>query len=765
MLNELIETNTILKTLGCDFGESHPYFKSCTSKKGGFIVFLDQNGHVKDADIPDFNMETVYKWQKSKTDPSFPVFNGRAFYNVTCEPSLIPRYITNALREKKAEKNKKKRDESTETDSKQKRNIDESNRQDFIKDCCNDLWHDDLKLIGRCLNELPNELQRNYLEAAAAKPGGYRAYEELVKRAGLCHPDQLRDEVREIFMRKLFDTGKKEFAEVLFALKKEGKKKGRGKEHGRDFLFLLSINDWDKPEYGENRFPPYHSTLQRWMAQTFEQKSNKSHKSIGKKDAFGLDMAGAKEKYDDIDTKGLGQIKLFAAFDKIPCLKRYGLESSALFPAGHDARELARKTLKYILAPERKGKTWISLRKYENRNTVAFAYCTKLITTNVIKVFDSDDTDNQENIYMSEEATKTALKTLEGIAESEPAAEITVGIIAAVDKGNTKILSSRHYPLNDYMAGARRWQEGCANIPDLVMPWLYTKEKVLKGALPIFPTRAIWLLNSSWRQNGDMIMRKQGSQKVPISKRFVSSDALDLLFERRDTILARVDAGLENVVEKSAHALIRAGLKAKLKIELQKQEEEGAHSLIITRLRATLDRVSFKDSEYLHMLPTLYGMLLYKKGIRKEDYMNENVFYLGRFFAVVDKLHIQYSLDVRNGDVPLRLIGNDNVSLALQNPQEAFLSLWGRLDQPYISWAKRVRPDTIPRQAAKNCLKDIAEITGRLSEIQIPIEIDDAGKAKLILGYLSYGSKEEETEKNSRSTELQNNKKEVENHE
>ncbi len=742
MLNELIETNTILKTLGCDFGVSHPYFKSCTSKKGGFIVFLDQNGHVEDADIPDFNMETVYKWQERKTDPSFPVFNGRAFYEVTCEPSLIPRYITNALREKKAEKNKKQRDEGTETESKQKGNIDEPNLPTFI-DGCNDLWQqDDLKLIGRCLNELPNELQRNYLEAATAKPGGYRAYEELVKRTGLCHPDQLRDEVREIFMRKLLDTGKKEFAEVLFALKKEGKKKGRGKEHGRDFLFLLSIKDWDKPEYGEKRFPPYHSTLQTWMARIFEQHSNKLCKPLGKKDAFGLDMAGAKEKYDDIDTKGLGQIKLFAAFDKIPCLKRYGLESSDLFPSGHNARELARKTLKYILAPERKGITWISLRKYENRNTVAFAYCTKLTNTNVIKVFDSDDMEGQENIYISEEATKTALKTLEGIAESEPAAEIAIGIIAAVDKGNTKVLSSRHYPLEYYMSGAIRWQKGCANIPEVVLPWPIKKEKVLKGALPIYPTRAIWLLNSAWRQNGDMITRKQGKQKVPISKRFASSDALDLLFERDDTIRARVDAGLENVVEKSTHALIMARLKAAL-------DRYGKG-----------DKVSFKDSDYVHMLPTLYGLLLHKKGIRKEDYMKEDVFYLGRFFAVVDELHIQYSLDVRNGDVPMRLIGNDHVSLALQNPLEAFVALGRRVEHPYVSWAKRVKPDTIPRQAAKNCLKDIAELTGRLTETQIPNEIDDAGKAKLILGYLSYVAKEEEIEKDSSGTELQNNNKE-----
>ncbi|MCF6148367.1 MAG: hypothetical protein E3K37_06880 [Candidatus Kuenenia sp.] len=739
MLNEWLETHSVLETMGCDLGESHPNFKCCPKKKG-FIIFLDQNGHVEDADIPNFGMETVYRWQKDKMAPSFPVFNVRAFYEVTCDPSLIPTFITNALKEKDLKRNKKKEDGGTEKKEKQKGNTDEPNFQSFIDDGCNDLWKEDLKLIGRCLNELPNELQHEYLEVDASKPGGYSAYKELVRRSGLCQPDRFRDEVREIFMKKLQNTGKKEFAEVLFALKKEGKKKGRGKEHEKDFLFLLSIKDWDKPEYGEDRFPPYHCTLQSWMARTFEKHSKNLYKPLGTKDAFGFDIAGAKEKYDDVNAAGLGQIKLFAAYEKIPCLTRYGLESSNLFPAGRDAREQARKTLEYILNRKREAITWISLRKYENRNTVAFAYCTKLTNTNVIKVFDSDEMEGQENVYISEEATKTALKTLEGIAESEPAAEIVIGIIATVDKGNTKILASRHYPLTYYMSGALRWQEGCTNIPDVVLPSLVKKEKVLRGALPIYPTRAMWLLNSAWRQNGEMITRKQGKQKVPISKRFTSSDALDFLFESNETILARVDAGLENIVEKSIHALIMARLKADL-------DRYGKG-----------EKLDFKNSDYLHMLSTLYGLLLHKKGIRKENYMNEDVFYLGRFFGVVDELHIQYSLDVRNGDVPLRLIGNDQVSLALQNPLEAFISLNKRLNHPYFSWAKRVKPDTIPRQAAKDCLKDIAEITSRLTETQIPNEIDDAGKAKLLLGYLSYDPKEEESEKDNNGTELQNNK-------
>jgi len=717
MLNEWIEIHPTLMKLGCDLGTSHPSFKRCPNKKG-FMIFLDKAGHVEDVDVPDFSMKSIYRWQAGKKEPAFPVFNGRAFYEVACEPSLIPPWIRKALKEKETKKSKKEKSGNSDKDT-----IDESKLCAFLEEC-NNLWEeDDLRLVDRCLKELPIKLQ-GMLETVEEKPDGYNAFKELIRRAGLCERDSFRNEIASILLQKLKHTRKKEYAEALFALKKEGKKKGRGKEHGRDFLFLLTIKDWDNPEYGKNRVPPYHHTFQAWMAQTFENYANKVYSPTGITDAFGIDMAGAEENHDDVDAAGLGQIKLFAAYEKIPCLKRYGLIGPAMFPAGYNARKMARKAMQYVLAEERKGITWRSLREYETRNTVTFAYCTGLRDANVIQVFDSDYAEGKENIYISEEATKAALKTFEGIAESEPDAKIVIGIIAAVDKGNAKILASRQYPVCGYMSGAKNWQKGCANIPEVVLPWLSTKGgKTIKGALPFYPARAIWLLNSAWKQNGEMITRKQNNQKVPISKRFASSDALDFLFEENETIHERIDAGLSSVVEKSVHALITARLKT-----------------ILDRYQPG-NKLKFHNNYSLHMLPTLYGLLLHKKGIRKESYMKENIFNLGRLFAVADRLHILYSKGVRQGDIPLRLIGNDHISLALQNPQEAFVTLGKRLTHPYLSWAKRSQDETTEfGKEVGWCLWDIRKYSQLLADESFPEEIDDANRAKLILGYLSYGA-------------------------
>ena len=487
----------------------------------------------------------------------------------------------------------------------------------------------------------------------------------------------------------------------------------------------MTIKDYANPEYGENPYPPYHRTFQSWMSITFENHTNKLYSPTGNMDAFGIDLVGAGEKHGNVPAADFGKIKLYASNEDIPCLTRYGLTGVELFPVGYEAREKSRKAIQYVLAEERKGKTWKSLRAYENRNTAAFAFCTALKDANVIQVFDSDDIEDKQNIYISEAATTNALKTLDGIIESASDAQIVIGIITAVDKGNTKILSSRHYPVARYTAGAKNWQKGCANIPDVILPWVYSKGgKTIKGAIPMYPIRAVWLLNSAWRQNGARIERKQGKQKVPISKRFSSSDALDFLFEENEVIQERIDNGLSVLVEKSIHALIAARLKG-----------------ILNRYQPG-NKVEFHNDYLLHMLPTLYGLLLHKKGIRKEDYMKESIFNLGRLFAVADRLHILYSQDVRQGDIPLRLIGNDQMSLALQNPQEAFVALGKRLMHPYYSWAKRSQDETTPSGKEVGwCLWDITKHTQLLADEVFPEEINDADRAKLILGYLSYGAK------------------------
>jgi len=711
MLNEWIETYAVLDELGCDLGESHPSFKLCPKSKKGFVVFLDEHGEVWDVKTPDFDMASVHRWQKDKHAPAFPVFNARALVEIPDPSPEFPeerkKVILTFVEELKAP-----RQPLT--------SIAEGDLQD-LEGKCNELWAEDMTWIGRCLRETPDEIQTMLGDI----PKSYGALKELILRVSRCEPEKLKERIGSVLRQKLAQTGERIYAEGLFALKKEKKKKERGREHKKDFLYLLTIGDWDK--YGA--YPPYHHKIQKWMALRFEKHNDRLHLPTGKSDAFGFDMSGADSEYPEANAGGLGPKPLFAANKAISCLKRYGLEGPSIFPAGYEARQKARKAMEYILNKERKGTTWESLTKYEGLNTVAFAYCTKLKDATIMPFLVGEDKLGAMNIYRSEEATRTALKMFEGVADREPGARIVIGVIAAVDKGNAKVLASRQYPLSRLLSGANLWQASCGNISKLCLPWIGNKKTGTRDAISVYPIQAIWLLNSEWRQNG---------KRVTLSRRFKPDEALDLLFGEDKVIGRRIDTWLGFLVEKSARALITAGLKATL----------GPYS--------SGKKLDFKDSIQLHMLPSLYGLLLHRKGINKEDYMKEDVFYLGKFFAVVDRLHIQYCKDVRNGDVPMRLLGNDHVSLALQNPLEAFVNLGRRLEHPYVSWAKRVGTETIPERTATRCLEDIAELTGKLADIQIPTDIDDAGRAKMLLGYLSYGAKGEETE-NKNINDSENN--------
>lgn len=150
MLNEWIETHNRLKEIpGVDFGVSVPEFNHCPKNKPGYLVYLDKNGNVEDVDIPDFIISLIYRWQKGKKDPAFPVLNGRAFYEITCDESKIPTLIKKALKGKGEKQGRQDKSSNIGNDV-----ADGLNIQEFLRGC-NDLWEVDLTWIKRCLKELP----------------------------------------------------------------------------------------------------------------------------------------------------------------------------------------------------------------------------------------------------------------------------------------------------------------------------------------------------------------------------------------------------------------------------------------------------------------------------------------------------------------------------------------------------------------------------------------------------------------------------------
>jgi hypothetical protein len=157
---------------------------------------------------------------------------------------------------------------------------------------------------------------------------------------------------------------------------------------------------------------------------------------------------------------------------------------------------------------------------------------------------------------------------------------------------------------------------------------------------------------------------------------------------------------------------------------------------------------NFGEAVRLQLLKTiaLLGILLHRLGEKKEGFMQEPITNVGRLLALADSLHLQYCKHVRKGESPSQLIGNALFNTALEQPVVALARLAERL-APYQAWAQTFKSsDPIAGVGlVKYFLSEISSCTASIliKFSEIPSRMQDADKAKLLLGYLADNQKTE----------------------
>ena len=132
--------------------------------------------------------------------------------------------------------------------------------------------------------------------------------------------------------------------------------------------------------------------------------------------------------------------------------------------------------------------------------------------------------------------------------------------------------------------------------------------------------------------------------------------------------------------------------------------------------------------------------------------MNDTAFSLGRMLALSDLLHAQYCRVVRGGTLPPQLLGNQHYSMASDRPVRACAVLGERL-RIYKAWADTARRDAQGDPAlqkavntAKWAVSQMGMITPALHG-QLPERgFNEAGKAEMLLGYLSSDAGKEDND-------------------
>ena len=134
--------------------------------------------------------------------------------------------------------------------------------------------------------------------------------------------------------------------------------------------------------------------------------------------------------------------------------------------------------------------------------------------------------------------------------------------------------------------------------------------------------------------------------------------------------------------------------------------------------------------------------------------MKDAAFKLGQLLAAADVVHAGYCADVRGGDLPPSLLGNQVFTMAQTAPAKALAMLCRRW-RPYDGWAKKARRETARATAlveskkederkrgwdirkALRCAREMGPLADMLAAPLPDCAVDDVFRAQLLLGYLA----------------------------
>ena len=138
----------------------------------------------------------------------------------------------------------------------------------------------------------------------------------------------------------------------------------------------------------------------------------------------------------------------------------------------------------------------------------------------------------------------------------------------------------------------------------------------------------------------------------------------------------------------------------------------------------------------------LMGLILYRLGIRKEQYMSEYPYLYGQLLKVCDELHMLYCKIERKGSMPSQLVAGSLYQAAVDMPVRTLNLLCQRM-MPYITWAKVYRTKGVQTPEVESwragwLLKIFESIASKLHNVWSTVtRLNDEEKALVFIGYMA----------------------------
>jgi hypothetical protein len=440
----------------------------------------------------------------------------------------------------------------------------------------------------------------------------------------------------------------------------------------------------------------------------------------------------------------LGQTYLFAKNSQIRANDRYGRFASDAMPVGQETAVRLAAAFSALTTNERAGVTWRKIPgEAPKQSDLLLAFVKAVPNAPVAGVLADDDEDDHseeaveasgpvsQSIALFEKRTSRLIEAVRGTVSGDlQQTPVQVAVFRKVDPANRKVVYAGAPSVEALRDAASVWAAGERNVPpwfSLPVPRNGARKPVPMAPPHVAPLRVPAFTKQLFNRRGT---RRQEAVGLP------ATVALELFLS---------PSGAE-----SSHARHRVGRV------LQMTLRRRASLVVGTGHALRREFEDFKKCDRLEALRTvtILALLLHKLGRPKEAYMSDTGFKLGQLLAAADVLHTGYCADVRGGDLPPSLLGNQVFSMAQGAPAKALATL-SRRWKPYAGWATKTgrevgRADKLiasnnpgDRQrgwAIKTALRHAREMKGLADELGTLLpgcDITDMFRAELLLGYIA----------------------------
>lgn len=439
----------------------------------------------------------------------------------------------------------------------------------------------------------------------------------------------------------------------------------------------------------------------------------------------------------------IGDTYLMSMDENALCHDRYGLGSTTtVFPMGKAVLQRMNDVLgpNGICRSDRKGKTWIGVpsgKRDRPEPDLLISY---------VEEMPDEKFENARLLGGTERTAETDFESLAGtvcdalknkiLATENP--HLRILLIRKISKGQAQLVLAERLTVQLLFDAVKRWKDASKNCPpfSLQIPSLVKGgQDTVLGLVCPFPSEIVELLHHQWIREGADSHKLEGPKLGEVYE----------LFFARERVKAVASILLEKTVQRIGPLMLGIG--------------QADHSKRLHQFHSTEEKRSDPKKVVVRTF-TLLGMLLSEIGRKKEDYMRNAPYYIGRMFSLADTLHAQYCEHERGKkategskiQLPGQLIGNSHIRIAMENPTRGLARLEERL-LIYKAWADRFQCEQAG--LAKWCLNEMGEVAEKLAELSLPQKMDDAARAEMFLGYLAHPGKEDVTGKSG------NEKKEV----